>query len=440
MMISISVLALVGLAPLFRRVAPVANRTPSREPISPTFLPLSLLFALACSGDASNGAPFETVAASDTEVVPAEAVQVTKPSDQIASIVDLAFDADGTVWVLNTTEPFFVAISDRGEVLDHRGRLGDGPGEFRSPSNLLHAGRPPQVWALDSRARKLARVDGPDDKIEELFLPQESGTAGAGVLSWEDTPNDEASRGWIAGGEDGFLFTWSEGEGESLLRRMWDFEVVHLSLDTATNTVLTSVDLLGDPTVRYGEWGELHPVPAWTACPDGRMALYDPQTNSIRRLTQGGEELGSHALPPERLLKVTLERAFALLYRPMMLAMERPDGPQTEGFPTDSAALFEMFKAEVGPSISETDLFPEYKHLACAGPSGTLWLQIFNAESTGRSLGDGPEWLRIGPDGVVRQVVFPPNFAPLRFTDDRVWGSHKGELDVESVAWIELQP
>ena len=434
-MIPILTPVLAPAVALATRATLTASRNPSKKSIPPPLLLLLLLPAFACSGDGSPNASPHVDDDLQTRVIPDEAAKVAPPSDSIASIVDIALGADGTVWVMSTTEPFFVAMSLEGEVLDSRGRRGDGPGEFRTPSNLLQVGRPVQIWAYDSRAGKFARVDGPEDEIEELFFRRESGIRGASSISWEDSWDEWSSRRWIAGREDGFLFAHSAAD-DNFMGKMWDFEVAHLALDSSTSTVLSSGDLLGDPTVRYGEVGEISPVPVWAACPDGSMALYDPLANSVRRLARGGGERGSHALPPERSLNVTLERAFALMYRPMMAAMERPDGPQTQGFPTDSAALFEMFKNEVGDDLSETDLLPEYKHLACTGSDGPLWLQIFDVESQGRSLGDGLEWLRIGPDGAIQRIVFPESFSPLRFTEDRIWGSHRGDFDIESVAWI----
>ena len=182
---------------------------------------------------------------------------------------------------------------------------------------------------------------------------------------------------------------------------------------------------------------EILPFPLWSACPDGGMALYDPLTNSVRRLTAAGRETGSHALPPERGLEMTMERFWSLIYRRIMAEAEGPDG---DDLPTDSVALYEMMKGfieeEGGLSEMASPVFPEYRSLACGGSDGTLWLQLFDMGSPGRSIADGPEWLRIGPDGATRRIVFPGSFSPLRFTDDRIWGSHRGDFDIESVAWI----
>ena len=50
----------------------------------------------------------------------------------------------------------------------------------------------------------------------------------------------------------------------------------------------------------------------------------------------------------------------------------------------------------------------------------------------------GPSWLRITPDGDVREILLPTRFAPYRFTSDRIWGVQRDELDVASVAWLDL--
>ena len=401
-------------------------------------VPISVLLflpALACSGDEAPGASPEAAKALETQVVPVEAMNIAEPSDRIAQISDIAVADDGTVWVLNTTAPFFMAMSAEGEVLSYRGTRGEGPGEFRAPNNLLRAGLPGYLWAYDSRARRLTRIDGPEGETEELLVPLSSDPPSF-LVWWEDNPSEAGGRRWIGGREDGFLFAHSTGDFEESTS-VWDFEVVRLATDSSASILISSADLLGDPATRFGKMRAFLPFPIWTTCPDGSMALYDPLTNSVRRLTADGTEIGSHGLPPERRLEMTMERLWPLFYRVIMAAAE---GPDAGGLPPDSAMLYEMMKGgiaeEGGLSEAASDVFPEYRSLACGGSDGSLWLQIFDMESRVRWLADGPEWLRIGPDGAIRRIVFPESFSPLRFTDDRIWGSHRDELEIESVAWI----
>ena len=394
---------------------------------------LLLLPALACSGDEAPGASPEAAKALETQVVPVEAMNIAEPSDRIAQISDIAVADDGTVWVLNTTVPFFMAMSAEGEVLSYRGTRGEGPGEFRAPNNLLRAGRPGHLWAYDSRARRLTRIDGPEGETEELPVPLSSDPPSE-LVWWED-PSEVGPR-WIGGTEDGFLFAHSTGSFEESTS-VWGFEVVHLATDASASTLFSSADLLGDPSARFGKTRAFVPFPIWTTCPDGSMALYDPLTNSVRRLAADGTETGSHGLPPVRGLEMTLDRLWPLMYRQIMAVAQ---GPDAGGLPPDSAMIYELLIGSIaeegGLSEIASDVFPEYRSLACGGSDGSLWLQVFDMKSRVRWVGDGPEWLRIGPDGAIRRIVFPDSFSPLRFTDDRIWGSHRDELEIESVAWI----
>ena len=158
---AIMALAAVAAAALTARPALKTIRNRSRGPLLPGLL-LLLLPALACSGDGAPGASSgaEAVEAAETQVIPGEALNITEPSDRIAQISDIAIAADGTVWVLNTTAPFFMAMSEEGEVLSYRGSRGEGPGEFSRPSNLLRVGPASHLWVYDSRARRLTRIDG----------------------------------------------------------------------------------------------------------------------------------------------------------------------------------------------------------------------------------------------------------------------------------------
>ena len=114
-------------------------------------LGMGLSSALSCSGgdvpDASSGA--SVAESAETQVIPDEAVRLSGTPDQISGIADLAPGEDGAVWVLNTIEPFFVAVAEDGTILRQWGRKGDGPGEFDSPSTLLRGGEPGHVWAYD---------------------------------------------------------------------------------------------------------------------------------------------------------------------------------------------------------------------------------------------------------------------------------------------------
>jgi hypothetical protein len=86
------------------------------------------------------------------------------------------------------------------------------------------------------------------------------------------------------------------------------------------------------------------------------------------------------------------------------------------------------------PEISRqmAPVMPEYADMQCVGD--VVWLQPLDVESG--QMGRGPGWLRIEADGTIEPVELPDRFRPMRFTADRIWGVHKGDYDIESVAWI----
>ena len=71
----------------------------------------------------------------------------------IADIIDLEVLDDGTIWLLNSLEPFFVGLAPDGEVLEAFGETGDGPDEFGTPRGLIENG-------LDGEAVGLGFPDG----------------------------------------------------------------------------------------------------------------------------------------------------------------------------------------------------------------------------------------------------------------------------------------
>jgi len=65
-----------------------------------------------------------------------------------------------------------------------------------------------------------------------------------------------------------------------------------------------------------------------------------------------------------------------------------------------------------------------------------MWLRPLDIEVGG--LGGGRDWIQVSRDGDVRVVTLPERFDALRFTDSRVWGVQRDELDVAWIAWAEL--
>jgi hypothetical protein len=126
---------------------------------------------------------------------------------------------------------------------------------------------------------------------------------------------------------------------------------------------------------------------------------------------------------------MTAERVFTTVYPGVLRNRLMTDPPERD-------VLYDAFRRDYTDRATEfAAVFPEYVHLNCSGPA-TLWLQVF--DSVSGQLGRGPRWLRVGANGEIGTVEFPPSFRPMRFHEGRIWGTHTGDFDVEYVAWTEL--
>ena len=65
------------------------------------------------------------------------AIEVLGSSDSLAVVRDLEVASDGSVWVLNSVEPYFIGFGPDGESLGAHGRAGRGPDEFPMPSAFM---------------------------------------------------------------------------------------------------------------------------------------------------------------------------------------------------------------------------------------------------------------------------------------------------------------
>lgn len=359
-------------------------------------------------------------------VVPPEDIHVVGTSNTIAHIEDIWPVADGAAWVLTSTDPYLVLLSAEGEELRVAGSRGGGPGELSWPTTLA---RDPGTGALvvfDPTLGKLFPVEAGTE--EELAFAVSPGTPPIRLNSYEYLWTNNGGRTWLEGTERGFVFA-APPPGMPWIPATWHTDVVRLTLEGETEHVASTAELVGSAEERFAGAERFLPYPMWTSCPDGSLALYDPNRNQLRRLSADGVELAQHALPPEQRLSMNPERVWATVYPGVMRNRRMADPPGED-------VLREAFRRDYTDREDEfADVFPEYAHLDCSSPD-TLWLQRFDA-SAGQ-LGRGPMWLRVEGDGASGTVEFPSTFRPMRFHEGRIWGTHTGEFDVEYLAWTEL--
>lgn len=378
------------------------------------------LVASACTGDGGPTPSARTVTLTD------EAIQPVATLDGVTRVVDLEATADGRVWVLNSTEPFFTVVAADGAIERAFGRQGGGPGEFDNPVTLVRGTGADEVWSYDWTRNALIRLTGGDAVQHPLpdSFPRPS------LVSFKGAGINPAPP-WIRHTDEGFLFARARDVHAESALHLWDADLFVVSeRDGREPTVdLPVADLLGDPSSRFGAASILIPYPLWAACPDGTRALYDPLANALRLFSAEGAEGSPRKLPDEPGYAMTADLVFEMFFR--QLAADRPASqlPDMEQMRALTRDQNEGFVSGSAPD------FPEYAELECTR-DGTLWLRRFDP-AAGR-LGLGHAWVGIGSDGVRVEIEVPRSFTTHRVTAERFWGVMRDSLGVETLSWIEM--
>lgn len=359
-------------------------------------------------------------------IVGSDDIRIVGTSEAIAHIEDLMPLPDGAAWVLNSTAPFLILLSSEGETLRVAGERGSGPGELSWPTTLVRDPSSGDVLVYQPTPGWLMPV--PNEPGDEQTLSAINVSSPIRLNSYEWLWTNNGGRAWIEGTEEGFVFA-EPSAGLPWIFSLWSTEVARLGEDGQVERIVSTAEVVGDPSTHFPGVRRFLPYPIWTSCPSGSLAVYDPSQNVLKRLSATGELLAVHALPPERRVAMTSERVFATVYPGILRNRLMAQPPERD-------VLYEMFKRDYEDRASEFAVwFPEYVHLDCSD-GDILWLQQF--DSTNGQMGRGPLWLRVTAEGKVGSAEFPLSFRPMRFQEDRVWGTHTGEFDVEYVAWTEL--
>ncbi|HKJ01325.1 MAG TPA: hypothetical protein VJ997_02690 [Longimicrobiales bacterium] len=363
-------------------------------------------------------------------------VHLLGSSESIGEIEDLDVLSDGSVWVLNSVEPYFIGFDAHGDIIDQHGTSGGGPDEFPMPAGFLDGGLDGQVWVFDFVRHAFIRVSKPDGEWAQVTIPRDEippGTVRGGMSLMSSTVRT-ARLG------DDVVFPWTTGTLESGVSayHMALLRAELAALDPRTDSVRKVValgDVLDDPSEGFVATDGGFPLwyRLWAACGD-HLRVYDRVRNELRGFTVSGQEIAPIALPPVRLVEATPAQ-FTRAVFPLRQA-EVTGGVGTRMSSEDSAGLAkQMAQGLKGDPRELAAYLPRYVDFRCSD-DGTMWLQPIDLDAGG--LQGGPTWLRVTPDGVVRDVHLPGRFDAFRFRGKRIWGVQRDALDVATVAWIEL--
>jgi len=377
-------------------------------------------------------------------VLQASDVHVLATSDSIATVEDLEVLRDGTVWLLNSAEPFFVGFDRDGNVIQAHGRLGGGPEEFSAPSGFIVGGIDGQAWVFDRQRHMMVEVSRPDSTRLEIPLPQDAIPVASLVpgirLGWSNVVRTARL------GDELILPRRSnppEAGVRSLWLAAWTADIVAMEPETdSVRNVIALAETLGDPTPHFDLTDAFLPFPLWfrlwSVCSGTEIRVYDRLRNEVRKFTRDGVELEALALPPARHGMVTAGQYGRALFHLALIeaAPVVPSSGKIDASPADSARIMDGLMSRLkAPPDQLANLLPRYLDLRC-DENGTLWMQPFDIDMGG--LEGGPVWLRITSDGETNEVRVPDGFDPYRFTSERIWGVQRNELDVASVAWIAV--
>ena len=367
----------------------------------------------------------------------ASEIEVLGTSESLAVVQDLEVLPDGSVWVFNSVEPYFIGFGRDGESLGAHGRAGGGPEEYPMPSAFLTGGWEGEAWVFDLRRHAMIRISRPDADWMEIplrseSLPPGSIRGGMNLLS-------AAVRTARLGREIIVPRARPPGEAGMLGLRLSLLGADLVAVDpeaAGTRTLVTLGDVLDDPSGGFvaSEGGFPQWYRLWAPCGESLVRVYDRVRNQLRGFDASGSEVGPVDLPPVPFAEVS-PRQFAGAVFELRQAELTGDVRGRLG-DADRQRLLNQMAAGVSGSPQELATYlPHYVDFRCS-EDGAMWLHPFDPDAGG--LNGGPRWLHISPDGAAREVLLPDRFDALRFSDSRIWGVYRDELDVPSVASIPL--
>lgn len=391
---------------------------------------LLVLTLTACDrGQAPEDTAALTLAPSD--------VRVLGTSESIAEVRDLEVLADGSVWLLNSVEPFFVGFDAEGNVVGRHGIAGGGPEEFRRPAGLLTGGLDGEAWAFDFLRHAFIRVSEPGGEWSEVAVPE--GEVPRATVRGGMNPMIPTVRTARLGDELVVPWTSATMDAGVASYRMALLRADLAALDPRTGAVREVVDLgqvLEDPSEGFVATDGGFPLwyRLWAVCGD-HVRVYDRVRNQLRGFGTSGEEISPIDLPAVGLTEVT-PIEFARAVFPLRQS-EVTGAVGTRLSAQDSARVVNQLARGLNGRPDELAAYlPRYVDFRCSD-DGTMWLQPIDLDIGG--LRGGSVWLRIAPEGAVREIRLPVRFDAFRFEPDRIWGIQRDSFDVASVAWIDLR-
>jgi len=386
--------------------------------------------ATACEGEPDGvdpGIPIE---------LDASAIEVLGTSDSLAVVRDLEVLDDGSVWVLNEREPYFIGFGAGGELLGAHGRDGQGPRDFPMPSGFLTGAWQGEAWVFDFVRHAMIRVSRPEEWAEiplrSESLPPGSAQGGMNMLA-PSVRTASLGREIVVPRSGG---TMQDGLLQYRLSLL-GADLIAVDPETGGFRTLVSLgEVLDDPSGDFipSEGGFPLWYRLWAVCGGDVVRVYDRVRNQLRGFDGSGTEVDPVDLPPVPFSEVSARQFARAVFGLRQAEVTGAVGVRLTA--EDSARVLDQLAGMVeGQPRELASYLPRYVDFRCS-EDGTIWMQPLDVKLGG--LRGSRSWLRIAPGGGVREVRLPERFDAFRFRASRVWGVYRDENDLASVASIAL--
>lgn len=326
----------------------------------------------------------------------------------------------GEFWILNSGKPHFIRVDSAGRVLAAFGERGEGPDEIGYPVAIAGAGVK-WVEILDSAREVWRRFDLAGKETASIPI---LGTRRLRVVVDLDlTSYGDQYQSYFDG--DRFIFP-NFPRGLENTQYFWWTRLDQV--DRRSGRMSTVFDFSAwhaDHLEQLQSGRALVPIPLWTVCPGGAVAVYRPFADSIRVL--GASETSfAVARTPERLRDGDAIRFVRGLIDSQVSA--GTIAPEDAENVTNMVVRESRAQGDFGPFA------PAYVAMHC-DHRHRFWLQRFSTED--HFLGFGDSWDVLSPEGEhLGAVRFPSRFRPMIFEADGIWGVREDSLDVNQVVKV----
>ena len=348
-------------------------------------------------------------------------LRIGVPSDpvELTEVGRLEVDPEGRVYVSQPRDARVLRFDTDGTPLPALGRRGDGPEEFRLPTNL--GWKQDTLWVLDSAARRVTFFH--DGRVTRtLRVPEAPPELEVGSAFPVGFPEEEVLLVARSLGEPGVGTAPSSGvlfRTDDQARRFHELASIHIRerprLETpGGSTVMLAHQPFDDSTLLQ-------------AAPDGsavvlveRPAPERPE-EAVLLVTKLRAEGDTVYRRPVR------TRAVRVTERAVEAAISLPEGPLVDRYPSPAQALRALREAVFVPVFH-----PPVTDLA-VGRDGSVWLR---REDTGDP---SVPWTVLDPRGeLLAEVEAPAALRIFQVDGSVVWGVETDELGVPTVVKLRI--